>query len=398
MVKNESALRSAGTDSQGHGSSQIDGVNLFRESNNVKSSLAKKSKAELDRQYLINTFTRFKLQHYAQNKLLERETIRANSNFAKCHRVTFGSITSLMRNPESSRAYYNGVVTCANAFLCPVCSPRIMGVRGGEIGKAVRQWLARDSRNTCYMLTFTFSHSISDSLSELLTAFKNALVKFWSQWTIKHLLDASGRVGRITATEIQFSRKNGWHPHQHVLLFCRGTDFDQEKLADFWLNALEKSGLSGLSEIAFDLIEARSCETYLTKISSEMALGNLKQGRGSGHFSPMQLLSEAADGGDWAADRFCELFRATRGIHSLCWSRGLKAHFGIGDVSDLAITEGAAQPELKKFMDIVAEGFRKLSAAEKALLRNYAAVGDYERASGLLTRLDIPFYRNALEA
>ena len=79
-------------------------------------------------------------------------------------------------------------------------------------------------------------------------------------------------------------------------------------------------------------------------------------------------------------------------------SRGLKAHFGIGDVSDLAITEGAAQPELKKFMDIVAEGFRKLSAAEKALLRNYAAVGDYERASGLLTRLDIPFYRNALEA
>ena len=120
MVEKESALRSAGTDSQG--SNQIDGVNLLRESNNVKSPLAKKSKAELDRQYLVNTFTRFKLQHYAQNKLLERETIRVNSNFAKCHRATFGSITSLMRNPESSRAYYNGVVTCANAFLCPVCS------------------------------------------------------------------------------------------------------------------------------------------------------------------------------------------------------------------------------------------------------------------------------------
>lgn len=53
------------------------------------------------------------------------------------------------------------------------------------------------------------------------------------------------------------------------------------------------------------------------------------------------------------------------------WSRGLKAYFGIGDFSDLAITEGAAQPELRKFMDIVAEGFRKLSTAEKALLRNY---------------------------
>ena len=272
MVEKESALRSAGTDSQG--SNQIDGVNLLRESNNVKSPLAKKSKAELDRQYLVNTFTRFKLQHYAQNKLLERETIRVNSNFAKCHRATFGSITSLMRNPESSRAYYNGVVTCANAFLCPVCSPRIMGVQGGEIGKAVKQWLARDSRNTCYMLTFTFSHSISDSLSGLLSAFKNALVRFWATGSIKRLLVASGRVGRITATEIQYSRKNGWHPHQHVLLFCRVADFDQAKLAGFWLGALESSGLSGLSDIAFDLVEARSCETYLTKISSEMALGN----------------------------------------------------------------------------------------------------------------------------
>lgn len=100
MVEKESALRSAGTDSQG--SNQIDGVNLLRESNNVKSPLAKKSKAELDRQYLVNTFTRFKLQHYAQNKLLEREIIRLNTDYAKCHRATFGSITSLMRNPESS--------------------------------------------------------------------------------------------------------------------------------------------------------------------------------------------------------------------------------------------------------------------------------------------------------
>lgn len=109
----------------------------------------------------------------------------------------------------------------------------------------------------------------------------------------------------------------------------------------------------------------------------------------------MQLLAEAADGADWAADRFCELFRATRGIHSLCWSRGLKAYFGIGDVSDRAITEGAAQPELRKFMDIVAEGFRKLSTAEKALLRNYAAMNDYDRASALLSKLAIEFFKDA---
>lgn len=175
MVKKESALRSAGTVSQGHGSSQIDGVNLFRESNNVKSPLAKKSKAELDRQYLINTFTRFKLLHHAQNKLLERNIIYRNSNYAKCHRTTLGAVATLMRNPRSYRAYYNGVVTCANALLCPVCSPRIMGIRSGEIGTAVKLWLLDNPVNTCYMLTFTFSHSVSDSLSWLLEAFKISL-------------------------------------------------------------------------------------------------------------------------------------------------------------------------------------------------------------------------------
>ncbi|MBS1452724.1 MAG: protein rep [Lentisphaeria bacterium] len=395
MSEKESALRSGVADQQG--SNRIDNVNLLRNLEDVKPSLEKKSKEELDRQYLINTFTRFKLQRFAQNKLLEREAVCLNSNYSKCHRATLGSVVSLMRNPESSRAYYNGVVTCANALLCPVCSPRIMGMRGGEIGRAVKQWLAEDRRNTCYMLTFTFAHLLSDGLSGLLEAFKAALVRFWERGDLKRLLGASGRVGRITATEIQCSQKNGWHPHQHVLLFCRVTGFDQVKLAGYWLNALKASGLSGLSDIAFDIVEARSCETYLTKISSEMALGNLKQGRVSGHFSPMQLIDEMMNGSDWAADRFCELFKAARGLHSLCWSRGLKARFGIGEVSDEAITEGVAQPELQKFMDVVAEGFRKLSTAEKALFRNYAAMNDYERASNLLSKLGIEFYKDVME-
>lgn len=395
MTKKESALRSGGTDRQG--SKKQDNDNLPRNIADVKPSLEKKSKEQLDRDYLVNTFTRFKLQRFAQNKLLEREAVRFNSDYAKCHRATFSSIATLVRHPENNRAYYNGVVTCANALLCPICSPRIMGMRRGEIGRAVKQWLAEDRRNTCYMLTFTFAHSLSDGLSGLLKAFKAALVRFWGRGDLKRLLETSGRVGRITATEIQCSPKNGWHPHQHVLLFCQVTDFDQVKLAGYWLNALKVSGLSGLSDIAFDIVEARSCETYLTKISSEMALGNLKQGRVFGHFSPMQLIDEMMNGSDWAADRFCELFKAARGLHSLCWSRGLKARFGIGEVSDEAITEGAAQPELQKFMDVIAEGFCKLSTAEKALLRNYAAMDDYERASSLLSKLGIEFYKDALE-
>jgi len=395
MDEKRSALRSGGADQQG--SKSKDSVNLPRNPADVKPSLEKKSKEELDREYLNNTFTRFHLQHFAQNKLVERLIVPQNSNYSKCHRATFGSIATLVRNPESCRAYYNGVVTCANALLCPVCAPRIMGKRSVEIRQAVHQWLAEDPRNTCYMLTFTFAHTASDSLSGLLAAFRAALEGFWRHGSIRRLLAASGMVGRITATEIQCSQKNGWHPHQHVLLFCRVADFSEEKLSGYWQNSLGAVERFGSIERGLTVVEARTAETYLTKISSEMALGNLKQGRAFGHYSPMQLLDEARNGSEWATNRFCELFQSTRGINSLRWSKGLKGRFGIGEVSDQEITDGAAQPELQKFMDIIAEGFRRLPVSQKALLRNYAAVGDFERASGLLRKFGIEFYKDVLE-
>ena len=386
MVK-KSALLPAVTDKQGK--NQNDKTNIIAEQKFCK------SKEQLTRDYLVNTFTRFQLQHFAQNKLIERGVASFNSNYSKCHRVALGGFASLVRNPLTFRAYYNGVVTCANPLLCPVCAPRIMGKRSAEIKSAVHQWLNEDSQNTCYMLTFTFAHTADDNLSDLLQSFKSALVSFWKRGDINRILTVSGRVGRITSTEIQCSQKNGWHPHQHVLLFCQASDFNEKKLAGYWLNSLEASGLSGLSDIAFNMVEARSAELYLTKISSEMALGNLKQGRTSGHYSPMQLLDEARTGSEWAINRFCELYSSVKGLHSLYWSRGLKARFGIGEVSDSDITNGTAQPELVKFLDLIDEGFSRLSVAEKALLRNYAALGDYERASALLVRLNIEFYKDS---
>ena len=77
-----------------------------------------------------------------------------------------------------------------------------------------------------------------------------------------------------------------------------------------------------------------------------------------------------------------------------CGGSILFARFGIGEVSDEDITKGEAQKELEKFMDICSDGFNKLSGSEKALLRNYAAVNDFERASNLLRRHGILFSEN----
>lgn len=353
-------------------------VTVSQDSENVKS--------ETDiLQYFCNTLTRFTLQDKAQSLIRKHLPMFSKKNYCKCHKTTRAAIINLKRNPETFRAYYDGVCTCATPLLCPVCSPRIMGYRAAEIRKAVHDWLGENANNTCYLITLTLRHSLHDSLSVLLDLFKAARKYFWGHWTVKSLLRQSDPVGRITATEINFSIKSGWHPHQHILLFCKKTNFDKVVLQNIWLAALHSVGLSGVGDIAFDLIEARSAESYLTKISSEMVLGALKDGRSTGSYSPFQLLAEVVDGSAWAADRFAELFKAARNIHPLVWSKGLKAKFGIAGVSDQEISDNKAdKSKLVQFIGLLDDVFKKLNPNEKAILRNKAAAGDYSGAAALL--------------
>lgn len=358
-----------------------------------------KSNIENFSKYSNQSFIRFGLQWYLQDLLFRNNIISKNQSFYKCHRVSRALFfLSLMRNSETRKAYYNDVVTCHNSKACPVCAPRIMGVRSAEIRTAVHKWLNEDKENTCYMLTVTFAHCVTDRLQHILSSFKMALQIFWGNGSVKRMFDTSGRVGRITATEIQYSPKNGFHPHQHILIFCKKSSFDIEGLRRSWLSALRSAGLDGLSKIALNLIEARTAENYLTKISSEMALGHLKDGRGDGEsFSLLQVAFAGLTGETWAEDVFCQYYKAVRGQHFLCWSRGLKSYFGINNVSDEAISQGASQSDLVRFMDILGDDFKKIDWKVKATLQNYAAVNDYPAAAGLLDRLGVQHWKEYKE-
>lgn|GEM_PF-6383298 len=327
--------------------------------------------------YRVSIFNGYHLQKYAQQLVRELFPLRQNINFCKCGVVSFSPMVQLFRYPEIRRASYNGVVTCANSFLCPVCAPRIMGRRSSEIKLAVHQWLSESSDNTCYLLTLTFRHSIQDSLPKMLGCMKKSLKFFWADCSVKSMFSSAGKVGRITALEINFSLASGWHPHEHILVFCKKSDFNLVRLNELWKNSLRKSKLSGVSGIALDLIEARSCDKYLQKISAEMALSNCKHGRGAGSFSPFQLLAAFSDGQDWAGNRFKELFKTClfMHLHPLQWSAGLKSRFGIGEISDSDIVENKVEPFVLWSM-IPRESYNKLSPFDRAFLRICAANGD----------------------
>ena len=353
--------------------------------------------ANLFREYQFNSYTSFRLLAFIQSFLASNFVLSPSCQFLTCHQNTISSIVSLVRNPETFRGYYNHVATCGNALCCPLCSPRIMGVRRSEIENAVYRWFHADPLNTCFMITLTFSHSLDSPLYFVLDKFKQALKLFWEDGRVKRFLQNSCRVGRITSTEIQYGLKNGWHPHQHVLIFCRRCLVDLELLRKVWVSSLMAVGLVALPEVALQVTSGHDSAiagVYLSKIGMEMAFSNLKQGRGNGHYSPMQLLFSAGSGEDWAAERFSELYLSSRGLHSLQWSRGLKALLQISDVSDQDIASGKADADTQDFLHLVADDFKHLSASDKALLRNYCAADDLESAVAILDRLGAVYARD----
>lgn len=333
------------------------------------------------------------LQKHSQKLIRELFPHRDNINFCKCNHVPLGEVVQVKYNKDLRRAHFSGVVTCGNPMLCPVCAPRIMGNRSSEIKTAVHKHLAADPDNTCYLLTLTFQHTRDQVLDYSLSNMKLALKNFWSNRKVKQIF--SNRVGRITALEINYSLASGWHPHEHILIFCKklGDDLNklQKILSDCWITALKRCGLSGLHGIALDLIEARSCDKYLQKISSELALSNCKKGRGAGSFSPFQLLAEYAAENKWAGEKFKELYKTVSSmrVHPLQWSKGLKKHFGIGEVSDQDIVEDKDPSEnLVVWCNLKSSFFRKMSPQDQFMLLIYASAGDRERFNQYLLTIN----------
>ena len=246
-------------------------------------------------------------------------------------------------------AGYTGLIQCCNS-LCPLCGPRLMAMRCQEIRRAVHAHLNRCEPSALFMLTFTLRHKQGDGLRWLRDGLSNAMEAFARNGTVKRIFQNAGRVGRIRSFECQYSRLNGYHPHSHNLYFVSRllTEAEVSRLQTAWVCCCSAVGMDSTFEVGLNY---RPCDTgasdYLTKISGEIALGNVSKLKGekNGHYNPMQLLQLAADGEKWAKDVYIDEVLAFRGMHILNWSKGLKRLYGIDDVTD---DEAVAQFDKEK--------------------------------------------------
>lgn len=232
--------------------------------------------------------------------------------------------------PNAANVFYDGLVTCGLAWVCPCCSVKKSEERRQRVNRALKQ--GRQRGLVPIMLTLTARHTRRTKLAPFLGQLRDAwrvLVQS-RQWKAFNADKLAG--GFAKALEIT-DGGNGWHPHFHVILLVdertEGAAIEAtEALATAWFAALEKVGLDGKTkaakQYAFHVQGAAAAGNYVAKwgAAEEMTMTQNKDGKKEGSLTPWEMLTISRTTADTkerqrCASRWWEFVQATKGAHQL---------------------------------------------------------------------------------
>jgi len=255
-----------------------------------------------------------------------------------------GIALEVRRNGEHVRASWRGLKRCDSVHACPTCNRRISLERAEVLQASVAAHRSARGDESLLMVTLTNAHRHDDSLAEM----RRAQPRIWvyvkghrrfRAWCKAH----GGLVGQVRATEVTHGI-NGWHPHQHVLLYLGEdvSDTAREELEalvfELWCAGTIKYLGGRHLPTREHGVDVRPCyrDTYLCKmglgLSMEIADPGTKSGIGL-HRSIWQIAADIVRYGrpeDIAL--FQEYCAAMRGCRQLCWGRGkndVRAIYGV---------------------------------------------------------------------
>lgn len=249
---------------------------------------------------------------------------------------------AVVYNEIREKAHWSNVQRCGAIWVCPVCAKQITEVRRAELAKAVKIWRQQIGHDV-KLLTLTFSHSKSHSLKSLLECQKLALKYFYEHRLFKNISEKLRIVGKIKSLEVTYGA-NGWHPHNHILLFSQDADdlaYEyKDRLAALWIQCCKKAGLAAPNKrYGLDIRDGSFADQYVSKwgIDYEMTKGHVKKGT-KDSLTPFDLLQLSIDNqpvfDKLPSKLFQEFVIAMKGARQLVWSRGLKLFFQIEDKTD----------------------------------------------------------------
>lgn len=289
-------------------------------------------------------------------------------------------------NKNTGKASYTNLLLCGSVWVCPCCSARILAKRGDEVEKGVETWT--QAGGSVFMLTLTHSHNRLENLNKKVKLLRKALSRFFGDRAMKSIFEQFGKVGQIKALETTYSEANGWHPHNHILMFskmspdefrgdtvsvtydkngyvqyvslereekliARGRIDDikqitfEEFIKNYWVKICRAVGLGAPSiKRGATIQDAGAVKTYLTKFKTAQELTNAQAKKGKGDSrNQWEILADAHEGCERSAKLWQIYAAAFKGEKQLNWSRGLKDMLLIDDVEDEEIEELAETKE-----------------------------------------------------
>lgn len=231
--------------------------------------------------------------------------------------------------------------------------------------------------------TFTIRHSRNDSLSDNLTAFRNARSELISSRQFKEIKRKLRMTGYIRRLEVTWGESNGWHPHDHEVWFLdreiahqSGIEFIQSEVHKLWAYYCKKHGLGEPVEgRGFDLRYknkngSHAVGAYLTKWGHELTYGHTKTVNGENRYTPFSMLHSLSEKyNPKISALYQEYAKAFKGRAQLLWSRGLKSRFGIEEFKDGELSE---RPEKVFVCNLDTQ-----QAFSISFLNRYSSVLDY---------------------
>jgi len=336
--------------------------------------LPKKQAINLARQVryqLQDTARNILFGYYGSDVRVNAKGYEVHHRTCSCTRFRSGVTTQIVKSKTNGKAFYSGLMNCANSRTCPVCSAKISERKSNEMRMAFN--IARAEKLNISMLTLTAPHNSGDKIEDLKVKISDALQRFWRGKAAKSFKDRFGVIGNIRSFEVRHG-SNGWHPHFHIIIFSKkplpltarsksgkpskNQSEEWTKLLTRWKSACKLSDLDCPNEYGMDIQNGAFAGEYISKFGSddeflttatgkkvtwdmadEMTKGNTKTGR-KGSKSPWDLLSDATEAEtkeERTDNRILFLFyaRAMQGVNLIRWSKGLRKYFDLdADVSD----------------------------------------------------------------
>lgn len=267
--------------------------------------------------------------------------------------------SSLLAADGFGRAKYANLIRCGSIYACPICASKVAEVRRSEVDGLIQY--ADAVGLIAALVTLTVPHTREMAAIES----RSLLVDSWrsmsEQWAFKNL----GLFGYVKVSEVTHTRSAGFHPHFHAVFLFEKLPSSKvfnlrRSIYDLWAVAVARCGGGKVSYqhgVSVRLLGAtgqatleqsrESISSYLFKqmgswgAAEELTKGHLKKGADKfGSRTPIALLADAQAGDAHAGALWVEYVQAFSGYRQITWSRGLKKHLSLEEVSDSEIVEG----------------------------------------------------------